>query len=117
LLGRIVFYTMPGGNNPGELRPAIIVRRWPRELVTLAVFTDLINDNAGGPVLIVQSSQGHAPGQYCLTDGGEPPTVHEPAAQTSAGDEAEAGAAIKRPEPAADQTAIPARAAERMTTP
>lgn len=49
-VGRTVHYVLTGGRNPGEHRPAIIVRRWDRatypdgETVQLQVFTDATND-------------------------------------------------------------------------
>lgn len=50
--GRIVHFVLPDGRNPGEHRPAIIVRVWPtmRESghVNMLVFTDCTNDYLAG---------------------------------------------------------------------
>jgi hypothetical protein len=46
-VGDIVNYVLPTGRSKGEVRPAIIVRKWgesPESAVQLQVFTDSIND-------------------------------------------------------------------------
>lgn len=45
-VGHTVHYVLTGGRNPGDHRPAIIVRRWSTtsETVQLQVFTDATND-------------------------------------------------------------------------
>ncbi len=46
-VGDIVNYVLPTGRNKGEIRPAIIVRKWgtsPESAVQLQVFTDGTND-------------------------------------------------------------------------
>lgn len=47
-VGEIVHYVMPDGRNPGEDRPAIVVRVWDAASPTiqLQVFTDGTNDSS-----------------------------------------------------------------------
>jgi hypothetical protein len=51
--GRIVHYVLPDGRNPGEHRPAIIVKVWEAHraqgTVNMQVFTDSQNDYLAGP--------------------------------------------------------------------
>lgn len=46
--GRIVHYVLPDGRNPGEHRPAIVVKVWPSSngSANLMVFVDGTNDYA-----------------------------------------------------------------------
>lgn len=69
-VGDTVLYALEDGINRGELRPAIVVRRWsddPHGAVQLAVFVDGSNDypGAAGPVLWKTSrTEGEHDGQY-----------------------------------------------------
>lgn len=48
--GEMVFYTLGSEwNNPGEVRPALVVRVWSEEVVNLLVFLDGANDKFIGP--------------------------------------------------------------------
>ena len=46
-IGDYVHYVLPAGKQKGEVRPALIVRVWNKELVNLVVFVDGTNDFAG----------------------------------------------------------------------
>jgi hypothetical protein len=43
-IGQIVNYVLKGGKSEGEIRPAIVVRKWSETCVQLQVFTDCSND-------------------------------------------------------------------------
>lgn len=43
-IGRVVHYVLPDGRNPGEHRPAFIVKVWGPTSVNLQVFVDGTND-------------------------------------------------------------------------
>lgn len=46
-IGSIVNYVLPDGRSAGEIRPAIVVRKWSDTCVNLQVFTDGDNDYPG----------------------------------------------------------------------
>lgn len=55
-VGQIVGYVLPAGRNPGEVRPAIIVRVWSDTCVQLQVFIDDTNDYVNGKGLMWATS-------------------------------------------------------------
>ena len=62
-IGRTVLYVLPEGhNNPGQLRPAVVVQTWadtPDAAVNLHVFIDPSNDEPVDPMQ--QCSVAHDP--------------------------------------------------------
>lgn len=66
-VGDLVLFRLDSGNNPGEYRPAFIVRAWgatPEAVVNLQVLTDETNDGLTSTAWVTSRKHGDDNGQW-----------------------------------------------------